>query len=176
MEQLYNLPTPSPTRVKSVTDKRLLLRRSQDHFRCACDQIILLNRKMEGVLFRYHAAKTNSDRVFWYKFRLRLVIVGGIRNMFYEYANLRASEIVKFRRELFGEIVEIVSDDTGAQYFADDDDRSYTDSELPEYSEDFSESVDDSPENDEDSPEDHDITTDNNEESIEFSSAFILKK
>ncbi|WAR28903.1 hypothetical protein MAR_014607 [Mya arenaria] len=147
---------------------RLILRRTQDHFRCACDQIILLNKKMEGVLFRYHTARANTNRGFRYKLRLRLAIVEGIRNMFYEYANRKASEIVNLRRELFGEIVEIVSDDIGDQYFAGDDDRSYTDSELSENSEDLSESAEDLPENDEDLPEDPDDTTDNNEESMEI--------
>ncbi|WAR28898.1 hypothetical protein MAR_014602 [Mya arenaria] len=168
MDQFYNLPTPSPTRVKSVTAKRLILKRTQDHFRCACDQIILLNRRMEGVLFRYHAARANTNRGFRYKLRLRLAIVEGIRNMFYEYANRKASEIVNLRRELFGEIVEIVSDDTGDRYFADDDDRSYSDSELSESSEDLSESVENLSENDDDLPEDPDVTADNNEESMEI--------
>lgn len=41
--------------------------------------------------------------------------------MFYEYANRKAFEIVNLRRDLFGEIVEIVSDETvGDRYFAAD--------------------------------------------------------
>lgn len=76
---------------------------------------------MEGVLYRYHDARARTNRSFRYKLRLRLAIVEGIRNMFYEYANRKAFEIVNLRRDLFGEIVEIVSDETvGDRYFAAD--------------------------------------------------------
>lgn len=72
-------------------------------------------------MYRYHAARSNGNRSFRYKLRLRLAIVEGIRNMYYEYANRKAFEIVNLRRDLFGEIVEIVSDETvGDRYFAAD--------------------------------------------------------
>jgi len=134
---MYCPPTASPASIKSLSAKRLLLRTTQEHFRRACDQIVLLNKRMEGVLYRYHAARESANRGFRYKLRLRLAIVEGIRNMFYEYANRKAYEIVNLRRELFGEIVEVVSDESANdRYFAEDDtsmeEYSFTDSETSE--------------------------------------------
>jgi len=138
--------------------KRIVLRQTQFSFRRACDQIILLNKRMEGVLYRYHAARARINRGFRYKLRLRLAIVEGIRNMYYEYANRKAFEIVNLRRDLFGEIVEIVSDESiGDRYFTADSesaeeiissdlDVSLSDSDdetdLEEYSEDEAMDVD----------------------------------
>ncbi|KAK3612095.1 hypothetical protein CHS0354_031164 [Potamilus streckersoni] len=81
-------------------------------FRKACDQIIILNKKMESVQKRYNRAKETNFRIFRYKLRLRLAIIEGVRNVYYEYANRKANDIVNIRRELYGEIVEIVT--TGA--------------------------------------------------------------
>ena len=48
--------------------------------------------------------------------------------MFYEYANRKAFQIVNLRRDLFGEIVEIVTDDSGNnidEFDVDDSDADY---------------------------------------------------
>lgn len=112
----------NPARLKAMTAKHLILRKVQNQFRSACDQIVLLNKRMEAVLFRYNAARDSANRSFRYKLRLRLAVVEGIRNMFYEYANIKALQIVNLRRDLFGEIVEIVNDENmvGRYYGADD--------------------------------------------------------
>lgn len=128
--------TPSPDRAKLMTAKRIILRRTQHNFRRACDQIVLLNRRMEGVLYRYHEARTQTNRSFRYKLRLRLAIVEGIRNMFYEYANRKAYEIVSLRRDLFGEIVEVISDESAADNFYAADDNTIEDLDSDEYSSD----------------------------------------
>lgn len=128
--------TPSPDRAKVMTAKRIILRRTQHNFRRACDQIVLLNRRMEGVLYRYHEARTHTNRSFRYKLRLRLAIVEGIRNMFYEYANRKAYEIVSLRRDLFGEIVEVISDESAADNFYAADDNTIEDLDSDEYSSD----------------------------------------
>ena len=102
---------PPVVREKSFLAKQMILKRTQHQFRRACDQIVLLNQKMEFVLHRYHRARDIGARSFRYKLRLRLAVVEGVRNMFYEYANRKALNIVNLRRSLFGEIVEIVTDD-----------------------------------------------------------------
>ena len=125
--------TPSPARAKVMTAKRMILRRTQHNFRRACDQIVLLNRRMEGVLYRYHKARTQTNRSFRYKLRLRLAIVEGIRNMFYEYANRKAYEIVSLRRDLFGEIVEVISDEAANDNFYAADSEDFDDADSDEY-------------------------------------------
>jgi len=67
--------------------KRTELQQTEIRFRKACNQINLLNRKMESIHRRYNCAKKNNHRVFRYKLRLRLAVVEGLRNMYYEYAN-----------------------------------------------------------------------------------------
>lgn len=71
----------------SVADMKTELQQTEIRFRKACNQINLLNRKMESIHKRYNCAKKNNHRVFRYKLRLRLAVVEGLRNMYYEYAN-----------------------------------------------------------------------------------------
>ena len=104
--------------------RRLKLKATEYCFKRACDQIVQLNRKMDSVMQRYYAARSTVNRNFRYKLRLRLAVVEGIRNMYYDYANLKASAIVSLRRELFGQIIEVVSDQERVspmeEYDADD--------------------------------------------------------
>ncbi|KAH3807688.1 hypothetical protein DPMN_136035 [Dreissena polymorpha] len=145
----------NPALLKAMTAKHLILRKVQIQFRSACDQIVLLNKRMEGVLFRYNAARDSANRSFRYKLRLRLAVVEGIRNMFYEYANIKAVQIVNLRRDLFGEIVEIVNDENavGRYYGADDnseEDDSFSESEAADDDEDLTEDDEGMSENSED--------------------------
>lgn len=75
------------TRPEGESLKRTELQQTEIRFRKACNQINLLNRKMESIHKRYNCAKKNNHRVFRYKLRLRLAVVEGLRNMYYEYAN-----------------------------------------------------------------------------------------
>ena len=70
-----------------VIEMKNELQQTEIRFRKACNQINLLNRKMESIHKRYNCAKKNNHRVFRYKLRLRLAVVEGLRNMYYEYAN-----------------------------------------------------------------------------------------
>ncbi|XP_045199277.1 uncharacterized protein LOC123553738 [Mercenaria mercenaria] len=107
---------------ESLTDMKTELQQTEIRFRKACNQINLLNRKMESIHKRYNCAKKNNHRVFRYKLRLRLAVVEGLRNMYYEYANKKASRVVELRRELFNENVEVV----------EQEDSDYEDSEMDE--------------------------------------------
>jgi len=98
------------------------LQQTEIRFRKACNQINLLNRKMESIHKRYNFAKKNNHRVFRYKLRLRLAVVEGLRNMYYEYANKKASRVVELRRELYNENVEVV----------EQEDSDFEDSEMDE--------------------------------------------
>ena len=97
--------------VESMTEMKSELHQTEVRFRKACNQINLLNRKMESIHKRYNCAKKNNHRVFRYKLRLRLAVVEGLRNMYYEYANKKASRVVELRRELYNEAVEVVEQD-----------------------------------------------------------------
>ena len=96
---------------KTLIDKRFSLIDSERKFKRACEQILQLNRKMDDMQYRYTKAKQENHRSFRYSLRLRLAVVEGLRNMYYDYAHHKAETVADLRRELFGEEVEIVSDD-----------------------------------------------------------------
>ena len=78
-------------------------------FQKACDQIVLLNQKLGEVQKRYKNARRTNNRSFRYNLRLKLAVVEGVRNMYYDYAYAKADQVADLRRELFNESVEIVS-------------------------------------------------------------------
>ena len=54
-------------------------------------------------------ARRTNNRSFRYNLRLKLAVVEGVRNMYYDYAYAKADQVADLRRELFNESVEIVS-------------------------------------------------------------------
>jgi len=62
-------------------------------FRRACHHIRMLNRRIEDVQVRYDRAFASGQRSFRYTHRLKLATMEGMRNMYYEYACLRADEL-----------------------------------------------------------------------------------
>ncbi|KAK3598064.1 hypothetical protein CHS0354_015981, partial [Potamilus streckersoni] len=80
------------------------------HFKGACEQIVLLNKKILALQKRYKKAKNDKMRPFQYNIQLRLAVVEGVRNMYYEYLYKTAEQIVELRQELFGDTVQIVTD------------------------------------------------------------------
>ena len=74
--------------------------RAKDQFRRSCDQIVLINQTLKQLTFRYKKAKTENSRSFRYPLRLRLAIVEGVRNMYYDYAKQKAEEVQNLREEL----------------------------------------------------------------------------
>lgn len=101
-------------------DKRFSLSDSERRFRKACDQIVLLNQKLGAVQKRYKSAKNDNNRSFRYNYRLKLAVIEGVRNMYYDYAYAKADEVAKLRRELFNESVEIVSG-SDSEYISDEE-------------------------------------------------------
>lgn len=69
-------------------------------FRRACQQIRLLNHRIEDAQIRYDRAYKNNQRSFRYTCRLQLATLEGMRNMFYEYASHRANELEALQEDL----------------------------------------------------------------------------
>ena len=89
--------------------KHLSLTRTEWRFRKACDQIVLLNLQLSEIQKRYKDAKDRNVKPLRYKLRLRLAVIEGVRNMYYEYAYCKANEIADMRQQLYGENVIIRS-------------------------------------------------------------------
>lgn len=95
-----------------TSDKQLYLMDSERRFKKACEQIVHLNERMGDLQFRYNKAWVENHRSFRYSIRLRLAILEGLINMYYDYAHIKAYTIADLRREMFGENVQIITSDT----------------------------------------------------------------
>ena len=62
------------------------LNETEIRFKKACEQVILLNGKLEGLQRRYDKARQENHRTFRYNLRLQMASVEGVRNAYYEYA------------------------------------------------------------------------------------------
>ncbi|KAK3083121.1 hypothetical protein FSP39_014539 [Pinctada imbricata] len=94
---------------KTLLSKRFSLLDNERKFKKACEQILQLNHKMDDMQFRY-TKPASHHRSFRYNLRLRLAVIEGLRNMYYDYAHHKAEAVADLRRELFGEAVEIISE------------------------------------------------------------------
>lgn len=95
-------------------NKRSKLVESERRFKRACEQIVQLNYSLDALQKRYNRAKTDNNKSFRYSLRLRIAVVDGMRNMYYDYAHQKAESVAELRQELFGEVVDIISEDSSA--------------------------------------------------------------
>ena len=72
---------------------------------------------MDALQQRYNKAKKDNHKSFRYSLRLRIAVVDGMRNMYYDYAHKKAEVVAELRQELFGEVVDIVSDETDVEMY-----------------------------------------------------------
>ncbi len=70
---------------------------NESRFKKACDQVILLNDRLEGLQRRYNKAREENRRSFRYNLRLRMATVEGVRNAYYEFACEKAEKIAELR-------------------------------------------------------------------------------
>ena len=88
------------------------LHRAQTRFREACFQLKLLNKQLTDMKDRYSRAKDDNFRSFRYNLRLKLAVIKRVRNMYYDYAYMKAEDVARLRHDLFGENMEIVASDS----------------------------------------------------------------
>lgn len=70
---------------------------TETRFKRACEQVVLLNDKLEGLQRRYDKARQENNRTFRYNLRLKMASVEGVRNAYYEYACEKAEKIAELR-------------------------------------------------------------------------------
>ena len=98
-------------------NKKSTLVDNEKRFKRACEQIVQLNYSLDALQQRYNKAKKDNHMSFRYSLRLRIAIVDGMRNMYYDYAHKKAEVVTELRHELFGEVVDIVSDETDVEMY-----------------------------------------------------------
>ena len=82
--------------MKVSLSKRFTLSDAERRFRRACDQIVLLNQNLGEVQKRYKNARRTNNRSFPYNLRLKLAVVEGVRNMYYDYATQKLTKLQIF--------------------------------------------------------------------------------
>ena len=70
---------------------------SHRRFSRACDQILLLKTKLQGLQKRYNSAKANDCKTFRYPLRMRIMATEGMIKQYYHYADMKRSEILELR-------------------------------------------------------------------------------
>ena len=95
--------TSAPSRTESSDELIQQMREIDKKFRRVCEQLVLLNNRIEAYQKRYDRAVRNNQRSFRYQHRLRLVTLEGVRNMFYEYASNRADKLDEMQDRLMEE-------------------------------------------------------------------------
>lgn len=104
---------------------------TERRFRKSCEQVIVLNHHVEEATKRFHDADRADNKISRYNIRLRLSVLEGVRNMYYEYAAKMASDIVDLQRRIMDVIDHRGFHASGSADFLDDIDDD-SDSDLSE--------------------------------------------
>jgi hypothetical protein len=94
---------------------------AERYVQLACEQIILLHAKLEGMKKRYAAALTSNFRSMKYPLRMRIVTVEGFINLYYEYAMIKQQDIRNLRLKLYGFLPNDDSSETDLDVFSESD-------------------------------------------------------
>ena len=76
-------------------------------FLLCCQQIVLVDQKLDSLQVRYKRVNKNNDRSARYSIRLQIATMEGMRNIYYQYAKFKGLEIAEKRRELFDEEADV---------------------------------------------------------------------
>ncbi|WAR19790.1 hypothetical protein MAR_001628 [Mya arenaria] len=90
----------------TIAEMQAVLEQTERKFRRACDQIVLLNERLSSCQIRYKKARDSNRKSLRYPLRLRLAMVEGIRNMYYDYATQKVEEIERLRNVLADYIID----------------------------------------------------------------------
>lgn len=69
----------------------------------ACQQMLLLSDKLEYLKNKYEKAVADNIKSFRYPLRMRIVVLEGVINMYYQYTSEKHREAEMLRYELFGQ-------------------------------------------------------------------------
>ena len=87
------------------------LYQTENRFRRACQQIIVLNSRLEELQLRYDQARLDNHKSFRYNLRLKMATVEGVRNSYYEYACCKAETVEELKLRVAVDSTESESDD-----------------------------------------------------------------
>ena len=85
----------------------------EEKFYKACDQIVIIDRKLHDMTLRYNSASRDGHRPMRYNRRLQLVTLEGVRAAFYQFAEITADKMTVLRCHLHGDEI-LHEDDTSS--------------------------------------------------------------
>jgi len=73
----------------------------EQRLRRACNQIIQLNARLDGLHRRYVIAKDQNDKCFRMSLRNRILVTEGMLTAYCNYAHNKKDEVINLRHELY---------------------------------------------------------------------------
>ncbi|XP_061171876.1 uncharacterized protein LOC133181376 [Saccostrea echinata] len=86
--------------MSKINELRDRLREQETYYGMACLQLTVLNQRFEQLAKRYDRADKLGQKSFRYSLRMKMAILEGVRNMFYEFATYKACSVNKLRQEI----------------------------------------------------------------------------
>ena len=83
---------------------------AERQFRRACEQVLILNKEVEHLTKRYETATKIGNKALRDQLRLRISVAEGVRNMFYEFADHKATVITQLQRLILA--TDVIDDDS----------------------------------------------------------------
>ena len=83
----------SANNMSRSTELDQLIQRTQLRFNRACSQVRHLNQRLDEIEARYERSKANSNSVFRYNLKLKMCVLEGTRNYFFEYVQRIGAEL-----------------------------------------------------------------------------------
>lgn len=69
----------------------------------ACQQLLLLSERLDHLKSKYEKAVQENQRSYRYPLRMRVVVLEGVINMYYQYTTEKHKEAEMLRCKLFGQ-------------------------------------------------------------------------
>ena len=79
------------------------LQEAESRTQKACQQMISLSNQLQYLKNKYEKAVNDNLRSYRYPLRMRIVVLEGVINMFYQYTSEKHSEAETLRYQLFGQ-------------------------------------------------------------------------
>ena len=83
----------------------------ENKFFRACDQILIIDRRLKDLSSRYLSANDEGNRMMVYTRRLQLVTLEGVRTAYYQYAQRAADQMSELRCRLYRGTAEFIDEE-----------------------------------------------------------------
>ena len=83
---------------------------NEKKFHLACDQVMKLDELLDNNQTRYDRANNANQRTARYGLRMKLSVLEGVRNMYVEYASMKAEELMLLQCQLCDDVMSGDSD------------------------------------------------------------------